>query len=201
MEELYCSKTREESEHDYRAYDRIWQRVAPDLDPYPEVRAAGEDNDGGDHGVLSLPGAEQDPCCMGSRARSDIQVIRGFVEEEEKNVQIFCRLSRSVQDRQAAMMLRKIGEHAAEHLRQLRSAWYLITGECAPRGEPLLQMTAEGYCAALRRAYHEKACNGFNYLRAADAAADLCLQKLFRDFAAEEMMHAEWLLKLLGRRM
>lgn len=26
--------------YDYRMYDRIWQRVSPDLDPYPDVRAA-----------------------------------------------------------------------------------------------------------------------------------------------------------------
>ena len=25
--------------YDYRMYDRIWQRVSPELDPYPEVRA------------------------------------------------------------------------------------------------------------------------------------------------------------------
>ena len=25
--------------YDYRMYDRIWQRVSPDLEPYPELRA------------------------------------------------------------------------------------------------------------------------------------------------------------------
>ena len=26
-------------QEDYRAYDKIWQRVSPELNPYPEVRA------------------------------------------------------------------------------------------------------------------------------------------------------------------
>ena len=28
---------------DYRMYDRIWQRVSPDLNPYPHIRDGGED--------------------------------------------------------------------------------------------------------------------------------------------------------------
>ena len=27
------------SVYDYRQYDRIWRRVSPELDPYPEIRA------------------------------------------------------------------------------------------------------------------------------------------------------------------
>ena len=27
---------------DYALYDRIWQRVSPELDPYPEIRAAAQ---------------------------------------------------------------------------------------------------------------------------------------------------------------
>ena len=66
--------------YDFRQYDRIWQRVAPTLEPYPTSRPTGE-------GMLStmstvpaegsnlsvqqesqLPGAQQNPCCMGSAA-------------------------------------------------------------------------------------------------------------------------------------
>ena len=28
---------------DYRMYDRIWQRVSPDLNPYPHIRDGGEE--------------------------------------------------------------------------------------------------------------------------------------------------------------
>ena len=34
----------------YQAYDKIWQRVAPDLNPYPEVRSARMEEESGTGG-------------------------------------------------------------------------------------------------------------------------------------------------------
>lgn len=39
MEQYTCGE-RQAARQDYQQYDRIWQRVSPELDPYPEVRAA-----------------------------------------------------------------------------------------------------------------------------------------------------------------
>ena len=104
--------------YDFRQYDRIWQRVAPNLEPYPGMAAqpaaaaqqtapaqpaafarseasaipaapaltvlpaapeapavpvpAGPD--------ASLPGAEQNPCCMGTEAEEMLEVITGYIE-------------------------------------------------------------------------------------------------------------------------
>ena len=74
---------------DYRLYDRIWQRVAPELNPYPEVRQA-EGAGGTESAALGdtgenlehLPGAQSDPCCMGSAAMDSLQVLTGFLEDE-----------------------------------------------------------------------------------------------------------------------
>ena len=74
---------------DYRMYDRIWQRVAPELNPYPEVRQA-EGAGGTESAALGdtgenlehLPGAQSDPCCMGSAAMDSLQVLTGFLEDE-----------------------------------------------------------------------------------------------------------------------
>ena len=64
--------------YDFRKYDQIWRRVAPNLEPYPDLREpavpamaplasgaaprasqppAGED-------LEHLPGAEENPCCI-----------------------------------------------------------------------------------------------------------------------------------------
>ena len=90
--------------YDYRMYDNVWQRVSPGCDPYgdgdatpnmqhrqstslgesmstqmaqvpqmPQIDANGED---------TLPGAEINPCCMGSEAEQDLKVLVGFIEEE-----------------------------------------------------------------------------------------------------------------------
>ena len=48
----------------------IWQRVNPTLQPYP---------------ITAEQQAAQDAvnvCCMGAKAQEDIDVIRGFIEEE-----------------------------------------------------------------------------------------------------------------------
>ena len=54
--------------YDYRQYDRVWQRVAPTLEPYPgmEMREvpAEERNTALTRQESRLPGAVQDPCCM-----------------------------------------------------------------------------------------------------------------------------------------
>ena len=68
---------------DYARYDRIWQRVAPAMNPYPQVRAAAAPaeiapqpehqavraENGGISAAeqareLALPGAQADPSCM-----------------------------------------------------------------------------------------------------------------------------------------
>ena len=102
--------------YDYRIYDRIWQRVSPDLNPYPDVRAAADAGDtaipapqeqvpapaapavpvpaqeGG--GEPELPGAERNPCCMGTEAQESLEVLEGFIEEELADRRYFLALSR-----------------------------------------------------------------------------------------------------------
>ena len=46
--------------------NRVWQRVNPGLEPYPPQEA----------------GETENFCCMGSAAEQDIEVVRGFIEEE-----------------------------------------------------------------------------------------------------------------------
>lgn len=192
-------------QNDYRAYDKIWQRVSPELDPYPEVRLAGEsaetaetESPAGDSGLLQLPGAEADPCCMGTEARNSLDVIRGFIDGEAADRQFYLRFARCVRREQAACVLRRLAQEEGGHLRRLQAVYYLITGECY-RPAALQETPAiRGYCATLRRAYHEEACGGFNYLRAADAVADDCLQGIFRELGEDEMRHARALVQLLS---
>ena len=70
--------------YDFRKYDQIWQRVAPNLEPYPDLRepavpAVPPLPSGGTASgapavpaAETLPGAEQDPCCMGTAAREEL---------------------------------------------------------------------------------------------------------------------------------
>ena len=112
--------------YDYRQYDRIWQRVAPELEPYPgwkeqavpaladltpsggtsgTVGGAGTAAQGADAAPeaasrteapqeaqpsagltlaeeAQLPGAEENPCCMGTAASEMLAVIQSFIDAE-----------------------------------------------------------------------------------------------------------------------
>ena len=77
--------------YDYRRCARVWQRVDPTLDPYPDVRAAAAmaaDTPGDGlsaaerNAELTLPGAQADPCCMGTAALESLEVLQGFIREE-----------------------------------------------------------------------------------------------------------------------
>ena len=193
---------------DYRQYDRIWQRVAPDLNPYPEVRQT-ESAGGGEaetavngeagEDLEHLPGAQTDPCCMGSAAMDSLQVLAGFIEDERAGRQNLLRFAARVPHPQAARLLRQMALEKQEHLRQLTAAYYLTTGS---RYVPVVQIQApaEGnFCQALRGAYHEAACLGLNYLRAADGTADLCLEHMFQKMGRASFHQADQLLRLVSQ--
>ena len=57
----------------------------------------------------------------------------------------------------------------------------------------------ESLAEALRSCYHQEACNGLNFARAADETTDLCLTKLFNQLSQQAYQRAEDVMSLLGR--
>lgn len=208
--------------YDYRQYDRIWQRVAPNLEPYPSVRSAGgtavsamaeqapapgtpapgtqasgtpappEMPEG------QLPGAEMNPCCMGSAAAEMLEVLTGFIEEELGDRRYFLTLARQAPS-WARQRLREIANDQGVHAKRLMAVYYLITGECYRPAISTERICVGRWCAALRERYHAEACSGLNYARAADGTTDPCLAKLLNDLSADAYRHAEELLRMLER--
>ena len=205
--------------YDFRVYDQVWQRVTPGVDPFapagdeaapsppapqtapdtpepapvPAAPGAAPAQEG------TLPGAERNPCCMGTEAQTSLDVIRGFAEGEAADRQFYLQLSRRMRSQNAARVLRRIAAEEEGHLKKLQAVYYLITGECMTLNRRITVPDSRGNCAALRQAYHEEACSGFNYLRAADAAGDVCLQGIFKEMGEDEMRHAKALLQLLSQ--
>ena len=79
------------------------------------------------------------------------------------------------------------------------TAYYLITGQCYTPAISVEQMQWDSLAAALRSCYHQEACNGFNYARAADGTADLCLQKLFTKLSQQAYKRADEVMCALGQ--
>ena len=193
--------------YDYRRCARVWQRVDPTLDPYPDVRAAAAmaadtPGDGlsaaGRNAELTLPGTQADPCCMGTAALESLEVLQGFIREELADRRTYLFLARRAPTAEARQVFRAIASDEARHARRLLAAVYLITGEryCPAICYPPLR--CDGYCAALRERYHEEVCGGFNYRRASQETLDPCLQQLLLAFSQDEYRHANAMLCLLS---
>ena len=193
--------------YDYRRCARVWQRVDPTLDPYPDVRAAAAmaaDTPGDGlsaaerNAELTLPGTQADPCCMGTAALESLEVLQGFIREELADRRTYLFLARRAPTAEARQMFRAIASDEGRHARRLLAAVYLITGEryCPTICYPPLR--CDGYCAALRERYHEEACGGYNYRRASQETLDPCLQQLLLAFSQDEYRHANAMLCLLS---
>ena len=193
--------------YDYRRCARVWQRVDPTLDPYPDVRAAAAmaaDTSGDGlsaaerNAELSLPGAQADPCCMGTAALESLEVLQGFIREELADGRTYLFLARRAPTAEVRQVFRAIASDEGRHARRLLAAVYLITGEryCPAICYPPLR--CDGYCAALRERYHEEVCGGFNYRRASQETLDPCLQQLLLAFSQDEYRHANAMLCLLS---
>ena len=147
--------------YDYRQYDRVWQRVAPNLEPYPGMRQSPDSKNSSAEAAPAaapansttmmapvsqqtsaaqtaqegqLPGAAQNPCCMGSAAAEMLEVLTGFVEEELGDRRYYLALARQAPV-WARQRLRDIaadeGGHPA-HRRGVRDRgrWGLRGGLC-----------------------------------------------------------------------
>lgn len=181
---------------DYERCRAVWKRVAPEQEPYPisedEKTQAAE---------LTLPGAEADPCCMGTEAELSIDVLRGFLREELGSAQVYGFLAARMARRDTARLFRGMAEDEKRHARDLASAIYLITGTRYCPRVCVEQPETNDLCALLRKLYHEEACGGYNYARAAEETIDTCLVKLFSAMSADEYRHAEELMRLLGKQL
>ena len=191
--------------YDFRQHDRLWRRVQPGLEPYPEA-----DTSGGNQAQTSdagmtlaqesrLPGAEQNPCCMGTEAAELLTVLEGYIADELAERRLYLALAQRAPV-WARQTMRELAEDEGDHARQLMTARYLITGQCRqPEALPLELVSAGDWCALLRQRYHSEVCGGMNYARTADSTPDHCLAELLNGLSAAEYRHAERIRGLLKR--
>ena len=190
--------------YNYEDYDRIWQRVLPELNTFPESRNEDGDLPGtpipGDDDLME-PGAQQNPCCMGTAAQQSIGVIIGFIEIEVANCRFYRCFYPKAPNQAAARAIRQMMLDEMDHVRRLRAIYYLITGECFHSTRQIPMPEIGPYCDTLRAAYHEATCGSFNYFRAAAGAPDPCLRALFERLGNSRARHAETFVNLLGAMM
>ena len=91
---------------DYEACREVWKRVAPGEDPYPMADNANTQMSAQDS-ELTLPGAEANPCCMGSEASVSVEVLQGFLREELGDAQVYAYLASCTPRRELARERRR----------------------------------------------------------------------------------------------
>ena len=145
-----------------------------------------------------LPGAEPDPCCMGTEAEADAAVLAGFAEDEyaeRRQIQALARQA-PVWARQTLLTL---SAHAAARAKRSTAAYYLIMGEQLLPPIYAERIYVGKWLPALRERYHSAACTAMNYERAADGTPDPCLNALFRELSADAFTCAAAVMRLLER--
>lgn len=204
--------------YDFRKYDRIWQRVAPNLEPYldapgvaspassPSSPAAAEPagtapqplGAGLARQESQLPGADANPCCMGSTAAEMLDVITGYIEEELADQRYTKALLRQAPS-WARQRLRDIAAGQGDHAHRLMAAYYLIQGTCYRPSVSTERIYVGRWCPALRERYHAAACNGLNYARSAGDTMDPCLSRIFQSLSDSSYVYADQFMQMLER--
>ena len=183
--------------YDYEQCERVWRRVSPQENPYPEARAALEAEEK-TNGLMPTQTPEE-PCCMGTAAGQSLEVLRGFVREELAARQTYLDFARCTASREVRRVLHAMARDEERHARQLMAAIYLAAGETYCPRVCVERVRYDSCCAALRQFYHEEACGGYNYFRAGEETLDYCLEQMFSAMSQDEYRHARMLLDLLSK--
>ncbi len=167
---------------DYLRCDKVWQRVAPELQPYPEVRG----------GVRPV---EKGGCCVAQR-KEETDALADFIEHELADRRLYLEQMRCAPP-QARRVLRQIADEEGKHARRLMGLYYIMAGQCYDPAVPAAVGELLPWCGLLRRRYGEECAGGYAYQAAAEKTQDECLRRILQRFSADEYRHAEMLLRLL----
>ena len=96
----------------------------------------------------SLPGAEQNPCCMGTEAEEMLEVITGYIEAALSDRRYLLALTRQAPS-WARKPLRDMAAELQDQARRLMAAHYLITGRRYRPSVSAERIYAGRWCPAL----------------------------------------------------
>ena len=174
-----------DQEADYRKYDRIWQRVAPELDPYPQARQAAE-------------AEKRETRSAGPEQKSD--VLKDILTEERILYRMYLRCCRRTGDLYARRVMQKLAQEALHRARRMMSAYYILTGSCPPQ-PPAGREEKFTWCEWLRRLYQREMQGAERCRTAAGRERELLLRECYEDLMREKEERAAALLSLLERSM
>lgn len=192
MEELTALPTQE----DYRRYDRIWRKVSPELDPYPEVRDAQSQPPAPPRPHPPVPDSGK---CMGAAAEKEAEALREFLRDELADAQTYRYLARQSPTPEGRRLMQRLASDEIGHAKALQTALFLLTGGTYPVTVVLPPQPRLLWRERLRERYHEETGGAAAYAHAAERTQDACLRRMYGRLSADEYRHAEQIEKLLEK--
>lgn len=177
-------------EMDLQRCDAVWQRVAPDLNPYPEVRAASMEKM--PCAAEEVVGGREDALCP--------EKLAAAVEEELAARRAYLAHARCAGGT-AGRALMLLASDSARHACRLRSLYFLLTGECYQPFSVCGQAEILSLCQFLRRRYQMAVESAAQLEGWADGMEDGCMATAMETMADEKRCQAATLMNLLESRL
>lgn len=202
---------------DQAAFRRVWRRVMPQdrpdcpftLDPPKEGPSTCSPSADGPTALAPRPVATSPaaapaavppapapvPLCLGAASAGDLAGLDRLAHQVARDLALYRALAR-----RAGSAL-PLARAKADHLSQLSAAHYLISGQKPPKNGPNAPKNgANGpLLPLLRERFHAEEALVVALFTAAQAAADPCLQELYRQLAPETQALADALRSWLER--
>lgn len=188
------------SAYDYRKYEKIWKRVAPNMKPYPDMEEKPEDQAPSSE-VLATPTVDERErsCCL-QESPGAIDILERCIEVESADACYYTALACKA-PWNAKSTLCSISCVEQEHSKRMRTLYYLMTGRCYRMAMHCEKIYTGPYCEALRERYHVEMCDSMYYRQLAESVQDECFKKELLKFADEEYHNAQRLADLLEKTM
>lgn len=159
---------------DYQQCRRVWQRVAPELEPYPE-------------------GPEAAVCPADWR----LQRLEELIGEELAERRAYLAAARCAPAAAARRCMQQLGREEGGHARRLAALYFLLSGQCF---RPNSVAGPEKTCpwrTLLRESWKRENWAAGQYAQLARDCADPGLRQLLEELGRDEERHARLLLRLL----
>lgn len=155
-------------------YDRVWQRVTPDVDPY------------------AVPAGKTAAMQQNDRTREEW--IGKKIAAEIADRDYYLTLAR--RGGAGSRLFRELAAEEERHARRLKAMWYLALGERMEDCAPVTVFVPQKKAEALRERYREECRSAEEYFSMAETAHG-CAGEMLRALGREEQNHAAKLLQVL----
>ncbi len=182
-------------EYDIHDFPDVWSRVMGDeAEQENEVMPATKTADYLKAGQqpYDFP-ADVSPAGM----ENDAAALCRFIMNESSAFRYYAAMA--ARCRQSGAVFRRLSADEADHAKQLRAAYFILTGEC-------FNKDAKAVCIislsdALRTRFIEESKSSSDYLAAANASDNDYLKKLYSCLAADEKRHSAVIGNLIEQMM